>query len=178
MSNAEVAADAPIVYPSAKRIDHVDDYHGTKVADPYRWLEDDIRTSNEVKEWVDAENKITNAYLQAIPQRAGIQKRLTELWNYEKYSAPIKVGGRYFFRKNDGLQNQAVLYVLDKLDGESRACCSTPNTWSKDGTVAAPAKLRSAPTANFSLTPFRRPVPIGKPGRSSMSARAKCSPTR
>jgi prolyl oligopeptidase len=135
MSVEGVGADAPIVYPSAKRIDHVDDYHGTKVADPYRWLEDDIRTSSEVKEWVEAQNKITNAYLQAIPERAGIQKRLTELWDYEKYSAPIQVGGRYFYRKNDGLQNQAVLYVMDKLDGAPRILID-PNTWSKDGTVA------------------------------------------
>jgi prolyl oligopeptidase len=135
MSIVGVAADAPIVYPAAKRIDHADDYHGTKVADPYRWLEDDIRTSGEVKEWVEAENKVTSAYLQAIPQCAGIQKRLTELWNFEKYSAPIKIGGRYFYRKNDGLQNQAVLYVMEKLDGEPRILID-PNTWSKDGTVA------------------------------------------
>ena len=129
------AADAPIKYPAAKRIDHADTYHGIKVADPYRWLEDDVRKSNEVKAWVDAQNKITGAYLQAIPEHEGIQKRLTEIWNYERYSAPTKVGGRYFFRKNDGLQNQAVLYTQDKLDGEPRVLID-PNGWTKDGTIS------------------------------------------
>src|SRR5262245_33578581 len=108
------AADQPITYPDAKKIDHSDIYHGTKVADPYRWLEIDVRKSDDVKSWVEAENKITSAFLQGIPERERIQKRLTEMWNYERYSAPSKVGGRYFYRKNDGLQNQAVLYVLDK----------------------------------------------------------------
>ena len=130
----EVTAE-PIVYPAAKRGDQVDVYHGQKVADPYRWLEDDVRKFEEVKAWVEAENKVTNAYLQAIPERERIQKRLTELWNYEKYSAPVKVGGLYFYRKNDGLQNQAVLYVLEKLGGEPRLLID-PNTWSKDGTIA------------------------------------------
>jgi prolyl oligopeptidase len=138
MGIEEAVADEPIVYPPAKRVDQTDVYHGVKVADPYRWLEEDVRKSPEgdaVKAWVEAENKITNAYLQAIPERAGIQKRLTELWNYEKFTAPIKVGGRYFYRKNDGLQNQAVLYVMDKLDGEPRVLID-PNAWSKDGTIA------------------------------------------
>ncbi|MCE9532231.1 MAG: prolyl oligopeptidase family serine peptidase, partial [Planctomycetes bacterium] len=128
-----VAAD--LVYPTTKRIEQFDTYHGVKVADPYRWLEDDVRKSEEVKAWVEAENKVTNAFLQAIPQREGIQKRLTELWNYEKFTAPSKIGGRYFYRKNDGLQNQSVLYVMDKLDGEPRVLID-PNTWSKDGTIA------------------------------------------
>jgi prolyl oligopeptidase len=129
------AADSPLTYPSTKRIDHVDVYHGVKVPDPYRWLEDDVRKSKDVEAWVEAENKVTFAYLKAIPERETIQKRLTELWNYEKYSAPFKVGGRYFYTKNDGLQNQSVLYTLDSLDGEPRVLID-PNTWSKDGTVA------------------------------------------
>ncbi len=129
------AADGPFTYPDTKRIDHSDTYHGTKVADPYRWLEDDVRKSAEVKAWVEGQNKVTNAFLQSIPERERIQKRLTEMWNYERYSAPSKVGGRYFYRKNDGLQNQAVLYVLEKLDGEPRVLID-PNTWSKDGTIA------------------------------------------
>jgi prolyl oligopeptidase len=132
------AADGPRSYPAAKKIDHVDDYHGTKVPDPYRWLEDDVRKSNEVKAWVDAENEVTGAYLRGIPQREHIQKRLTELWNFERYSAPSKVGGRYFYRKNDGLQNQAVLYTLDKLDREPRVLID-PNAWSKDGTISLEA---------------------------------------
>ena len=88
MSLEAVAADAPIVYPAAKRIDHFDTYHGVKVADPYRWLEDDVRKSEEVKAWVEAENKITNAYLQAIPERDGIQKRLTETVELRKVFRP------------------------------------------------------------------------------------------
>jgi prolyl oligopeptidase len=122
-------------YPAAKRIDHVDQYHGAKVADPYRWLEDDVRTSKEVADWVAAENKITYGYLEAIPQRETIKKRLTELWNYEKFSPPTKEGGRYYYFKNDGLQNQDVLYVLDSLDATPRVLID-PNTWTKDGTKA------------------------------------------
>ena len=130
-----VMADEPLKYPDTKRGPQVDDYHGTKVADPYRWLEDDVRTSKDVADWVEAENKVTNAYLESIPQREPIRKRLTELWNYEKYSAPFKEGGKYWFTKNDGLQNQSVLYVQDKLGAEPRLVLD-PNTWSKDGTVA------------------------------------------
>ena len=130
-----LAADGPLTYPAAKRGDQTDVYHGVKVADPYRWLEDDVRKSKEVAEWVEAENKVTNAYLKAIPEREGILKRLNVLWNYERYSAPFKSGGRYFYYKNDGLQNQAVLYTLDSLDGEAKVLLD-PNTWSKDGTIA------------------------------------------
>jgi prolyl oligopeptidase len=131
-----VAADPPrLDYPKTRRGDQVDDYHGTKVADPYRWLEDDVRKSPEVAAWVEAENKVTFGYLHAIPEREGIQKRLTELWNYEKFSIPSKEGGRYFYSKNDGLQNQSVLYTLDKLDAEPRVLID-PNKWSKDGTIA------------------------------------------
>ncbi len=124
-----------MTYPGSKKIDHVDELHGVKVPDPYRWLEDDVRESKDVAAWVEAENKVTFAYLEAIPQRDAIKKRLTELWNYEKYSAPSKAGGRYFYSKNDGLQNQAVLYKQDSLDSEPSVLID-PNQWSKDGTVA------------------------------------------
>jgi prolyl oligopeptidase len=127
--------DAKLSYPPTKRVDHVDDYHGVKVADPYRWLEEDVRKSPEVAAWVAAENEVTFDYLKAIPEREAIQRRLTELWNYERYTPPHKVAGRYYFSKNNGLQNQSVLYVLDRLDGEPRVVLD-PNTWSKDGTVA------------------------------------------
>ncbi|MHB1422676.1 MAG: prolyl oligopeptidase family serine peptidase [Gemmataceae bacterium] len=130
-----LAGESRLSYPNTKRIKHSDDYHGVQVADPYRWLEDDVRKSREVAEWVAEENKLTFAYLHAIPQRDTISRRLTELWNYERYSAPFKAGGRYFYTKNDGLQNQAVLYTLDSLDGEPRVLID-PNKWSKDGTVA------------------------------------------
>ncbi len=120
-------------YPVAKKVDQTDDYHGIKVADPYRWLED--VDSAETKAWVDAENKVTSDYLATIPQREQIKKRLTELWNYEKYSAPFKEGGKYFYFKNDGLQNQSVLYVAESVSDKGRVLLD-PNKLSTDGTVA------------------------------------------
>ena len=124
-----------IQYPKTRTVDHVDDYHGIKVPDPYRWLEQDVRESQQVADWVEAQNKVTFAYLESIPERGRIRQRLEELWNYEKYSAPFKAGGRYYFYKNDGLQNQDVLYVMESLDDQPRLFID-PNTWSKDGTVA------------------------------------------
>jgi prolyl oligopeptidase len=129
------AEEKKLSYPVTKKVDVVDDYHGIKVADPYRWLEDDVRKSKAVAEWVEAENQVTNAFLESIPQREAIKKRITDLWNYEKISAPSKHGDKYFFFKNNGLQNQSVLFVQDSLDGEPRLLID-PNTWSKDGTVA------------------------------------------
>ena len=125
-------------YPETKKVDHVDDHHGTKVPDPYRWLEDDVRQSKEVAAWVEAQNKITFAFLESIPQRDAIKKRLTELWNYEKFGVPVKAGGRYYYFKNDGLQNQSVMYAIDTLTSEPRVLID-PNSWSKDGTVALAA---------------------------------------
>ncbi len=120
-------------YPDARKGDVVDVYHGVKVPDPYRWLEDP--DAPESREWIEAENKLTFAYLEGIPQREKIQKRLTELWNYEKYGTPYKKGGRYFFFKNDGLQNHSVLYMTSDLDEEPTVLID-PNTFSEDGTVA------------------------------------------
>jgi len=134
-SVAAVAAEGPIQYPPTRRVDHVDVYHGVAVPDPYRWLEADIRTSKDVAEWVAAQNKVTAAYLASIPQREAIRRRLTDLWNYAQYSTPSKEGGKYYYFRNDGLQNQAVLYVTDTVDGEARVVLD-PNQWSKDGTVA------------------------------------------
>jgi prolyl oligopeptidase len=93
-----------MTYPPARKSDQTDDYHGVKVADPYRWLED--LDSDETKAWVEAENKLTFGYLNEIPQRAKIRDRLTKLWNFERFSAPFKEGGRYFYARNSGLQNQ------------------------------------------------------------------------
>ncbi len=132
---APAAEPSHLVYPKTNRGAQSDDYHGTKVADPFRWLEDDVRKSKDVADWVEAENKVTFDYLKAIPEREVIQKRLTELWNYEKYSVPSKAGGLTFFSKNDGLQNQSVYYVSDKPDSEPRVLLD-PNKWSKDGTIA------------------------------------------
>ncbi|MBI1310018.1 prolyl oligopeptidase family serine peptidase [bacterium] len=129
------AAESALKYPTTKKVDQVDNYHGTKVADPYRWLEDDVRESKDVAAWVEAENKVTFGYLEQIPERDYINKRITELWNFEKFDAPFKAGGRYFYYHNSGLQNQYVLYVQDSLDGEARVLMD-PNTWSADGTVA------------------------------------------
>ncbi|MCI0363361.1 MAG: prolyl oligopeptidase family serine peptidase, partial [Phycisphaerales bacterium] len=117
------------------RVEHVDTYHGSDVPDPYRWLEDDARKSEDVAKWVEAQNEVTFNYLESIPQRDPIRQRLTALWDYEKYTAPFKEGGRYYFLKNDGLQNQYVMYTMDSLKSEPRVLFD-PNTWSKDGTVA------------------------------------------
>jgi prolyl oligopeptidase len=127
------ASGTPLSYPVAKKVDQNDDYHGTSVADPYRWLED--ANSADTKAWVDAENQVTQSYLAQIPQREAIRQRLTELWNYERYSVPFKEGGRYFFSRNDGLQNQSVLYTMKSLK-ESPRLLLDPNTLSADGTVA------------------------------------------
>jgi prolyl oligopeptidase len=123
----------PLVYPKAKTVDQVDDYHGVKVADPYRWLED--TDSVETHDWVEAENKLTFSYLEQIPYRAAIRERLTKLWNYERFTAPAQMGGRYFYQHNNGLQNQNVLLVADSLNAEPRMLLD-PNTLSSDGTVA------------------------------------------
>jgi prolyl oligopeptidase len=123
----------PLTYPTTRQADQVDDYHGTKVADPYRWLEDP--DSDETKAWVEAQNKVTFGYLEDIPQRESLKQRITKLWNYEKYGIPYKEGNRYFYFKNDGLQNQSVLYTLTSLDGEPRVLID-PNTLSEDGTIA------------------------------------------
>jgi prolyl oligopeptidase len=130
-------ADEPGIekYPATRRVAQTDEYHGVKVADPYRWLEADVRESPEVAEWVEKQNAVAEAYLDAIPQREQIERRLTELWNYARYSAPVEEGGQYFYLKNDGLQDQAVLYVADDYQGEGRVLLD-PNKWSKDGTVA------------------------------------------
>jgi len=120
-------------YPVARKGDQVDDYHGVKVADPYRWLED--LDSEETRRWVEEENKQTFAYLAEIPARTTIKERLTKLWNFEKYGVPFKEGNRYFYSRNSGLQNQSVLYSVNSLDAEPQTLLD-PNTLSTDGTVA------------------------------------------
>lgn len=128
------AAEADrFVYPQATKGKQVDDYFGTKVADPYRDLED--ANSEATKKWIEAENKLTFDYLAAIPERKAINGKLTALWNYEKYTVPFRESGRYFFSKNTGLQNQSVLFTGTSLPGETKPLLD-PNTLSKDGTVA------------------------------------------
>ncbi len=122
-----------LVYPKTKTVDVVDDYHGVKVPDPYRWMED--LDSPDVKAWVEAENRLTFGYLEAIPARSAIRKRITGLYDFERFDVPAVRGTRYFFSRNSGLQNQSVLYVADGLDSEPRVLLD-PNVLSVDGTVA------------------------------------------
>jgi prolyl oligopeptidase len=122
-----------IQYPTAERQEVTDDYFGTAVPDPYRWMEDD--TTEKVAEWVEAENRVTQAYLDRIPFRERLRQRLTDLTNYEKIGMPFKKHGKYYYYKNDGLQNQSVLYVKETLDGEPSVLLD-PNSLSDDGTVA------------------------------------------
>jgi prolyl oligopeptidase len=121
------------MYPEAKKVDQIDDYHGTPVADPYRWLEDP--DAPDTRAWIEAQNRLTFGFLDRIPERSQIRERLTQLWNYERFSPPFREGGRYFFYRNDGLQNQSVLYTLSALDAEPQVLLD-PNKLSEDGTVA------------------------------------------
>ncbi|PKO97572.1 MAG: S9 family peptidase [Bacteroidetes bacterium HGW-Bacteroidetes-9] len=132
MTNAFAQHDK-ITYPKAKKTEVTDDYFGTKVADPYRWLEDD--NSAETAKWVKAENKVTDAWLEKIPFREELRSRLTKLWNYPRYGVPFHKGKYYFFTKNNGIQNQSVLYVQDSLNAEPRVFLD-PNQLSPDGTTA------------------------------------------
>ncbi len=120
-------------YPLATRGDVVDDYHGTKIADPYRWLEDP--DAPQTRAWIDAENELTRRWINASPYRQSIEARLTALWNYERFGVPLRAGDRYFYTKNDGLQNQAVLYASETVDGAARVVLD-PNTLAADGTIA------------------------------------------
>ncbi|MEO1620414.1 MAG: prolyl oligopeptidase family serine peptidase [Cyanobacteria bacterium J06632_3] len=120
-------------YPTTRKVDHTDTYHGVTIADPYRWLEDP--NTDETAAWVKAQNKVTFSYLNQLPGRDQLNARLTELWNYERYGTPFKKANRYFYYKNDGLQNQSVLYTLPDLDAEPTVLLD-PNTLSEDGTVA------------------------------------------
>ena len=122
-------------YPQTRRVDVVEEQFGVKVADPYRWLENDVRNDKEVADWVAAENAVTNAYLATLPGRQLFADRIKTLFNYERFGAPVKKGGRYFYAHNAGLQNQAVLWVRDTLEGEGRVLID-PNGWSKDGATA------------------------------------------
>lgn len=129
----ETATSEKLTYPVTAKSDQVDDYFGVKVSDPYRWLEND--TAEDVKKWVTEENKVTFGYLEKIPFRNKIKERLTDIFNYPKYSNPFRAGEYYFFSKNDGLQNQSVIYYQKGLDGKPEVFLD-PNTMSSDGTAA------------------------------------------
>ncbi|WP_438483390.1 prolyl oligopeptidase family serine peptidase [Oleiharenicola lentus] len=134
-----VAATAPMLalaavnYPVSKTVEHVDDYHGNKVADPYRWLEE--LDSADTKAWVASQNALTDSIVDGLPERALVRERLTQLWNYSRTGLPFKEANWYFYTKNDGLQNQSPLYVQDGISGTPRVLID-PNTLSTDGTVA------------------------------------------
>jgi len=132
---AEAPAQPKLTYPDTRKVELVEDKFGLQVADPYRWLETDVRNSDEVRAWVTAQNEVTDAFLETLPARDAFKQRITELYDYERFGIPEKDGGRYFYTRNDGLQNQSVLYVRETLDGEPRLLID-PNTWSADGATA------------------------------------------
>ena len=125
---------APKNYPVAERSDVFDVFYGDTVPDPYRWMEDD--TTEAVAAWVAAENAVTRSYLDAIPFRDRLKQRLLDLYNYEKAGAPMKKNGKYYFFRNDGLQNQSVLYRSDSLSDMKGTVLLDPNALSDEGTVA------------------------------------------
>jgi prolyl oligopeptidase len=133
LSLASVSLAQTLRYPDTKKEEVAEDYHGTRVADPYRWLED--QNGAPTAAWVKAQNAVTFPYLNALPERETVRKRLTELWNYPRYGAPFTEGGQYFYYHNSGLQNQSVLYVQKSLADSARVLID-PNTLSSDGTVA------------------------------------------
>lgn len=130
-----MSQDEALTYPETRTVDQIDEYFGVKVEDPYRWLEAGARNSKEIENWVAAQNKVSFDYIEKLPFRKEIDQRLTKLWDYEKYGAPFRRGDRYYFQKNDGLQNQSVLYMQDSLDAEPKVLID-PNKWSDDGTIA------------------------------------------
>lgn len=122
-------------YPQTKRVDVVETHFGEPVTDPYRWLENDVRSDTEVAGWVESQNKVTNAYLGKLPGRDVFKNRLKQLFNYERFTMPVKNGSRYFYLRNSGSENQLVLYVRDTIDGAGRML-TDPNSWAKDGATA------------------------------------------
>ena len=122
-------------YPDTRSGDVVDEQFGERVADPYRWLENDVRVDSEVADWVARQNTVTNAFLARVPGRESLKARITQLTDYERFGLPSEAGGRYFYTRNDGLQNQSVLYVRDGLEGEGRVLID-PNEWAADGATA------------------------------------------
>ena len=146
-SAISAAAQTPVTYPSTPRASQVDDYHGSKIADPYRWLEDS--DSPETKAWIEAQNRVSFGYLSALPERAPIRNRLTQVWNYPKYDTPRKVDDRLFFSENSGLQNQSIFYVKDG-DRPQRVLID-PNTLSTDGTASL---ATTAPSPNGKLLAY------------------------
>lgn len=140
----DASGDKALTYPVAKRLDLIEDHFGVKVADPYRWLENDVRADPAVRDWVDSENALTRHYIDGLPGRAAIKERMQALFSHGRYTVPRKAGNRYFYGYNKGLQNQTPLYVRDGLEGKQRLILD-PNAWAKDG---ASALAEWAPSPN------------------------------
>ena len=132
---AHAGGTTALAYPETRKLDVIEEQFGTKVADPYRWLEDDVRVNPAVAEWVEQQNRVSRAYLSHLPGRDTLRRRMTALFDYERFGVPQKAGGRYFFTKNDGLQNQSPLYYRNGLRGKDRILVD-PNGWATDGAVA------------------------------------------
>lgn len=132
---ASACSESTTNYPQTRRVNVVEEHFGQVIADPYRWLENDVRNDKEVAAWVESQNKVTNNYLDKLPGRDIFKDRLKQLYNYEQFSIPVKQGERYFYLYNSGLQNQPVLYVRDSVDGVGRVLID-PNRWAKDGATA------------------------------------------
>jgi prolyl oligopeptidase len=156
------APRASLVYPATQRQETVETQFGQPVADPYRWLENDVREDTRVAAWVAQQNALTDSYLATLPSRPYFLQRLRELYNYERFGVPEKAGNRYFYTRNTGLQNQSVLYVREGLNGSPRMLID-PNTWSQDGTCS---------------TASRRAAPTGAPSACSTSPPAACCRTK
>ena len=124
---------SPYGFPQTKTVDQTDDYHGTTVADPYRWLEN-LR-SKEVSQWVNSQNEFSTPYLQKLPAYNDLKQRLTELWNYKKIGTPFQYANRYFYFANDGLQSQDILYTMTDLESAPEVLID-PNKLSEDGTLS------------------------------------------
>ena len=139
-----------VVYPETRKVEQVDDYHGTRIADPYRWLEDPDSENTEA--WVESQNEVTQAFFETIQSRESIRERLGELWNYAKFGLPEKRAGRYFYEANDGLQNQALLYVSEGLNAKGRLLLD-PNELAEDGTVDL-ASWEVSPNGEFVALAF------------------------
>jgi prolyl oligopeptidase len=167
---ALAAQSARPMYPRPHQSDVVDDYHGTKVADPYRWMED--LNAPEVKQWVAAENAITFTYLDALPQRDALKARITELWNYPKVTAPRYEGRHWFYNRNSGLQRQSVVFTRETLNG-SETVALDPNMLSPDGSMALSGFIPAPDAQHFAYgqseggsdwsTYYVRELATGKP---------------
>jgi prolyl oligopeptidase len=140
-------AAARIAYPQTMRGDTVETQFGVQVADPYRWLENDVRNDPRVREWVTAQNRVTDAFLAQLPHREAFRARMRQMYDFERFSVPERAGNRYFYTRNDGLQNQSVLYVREGLNGAPRVLID-PNGWSQDGATAL-AEWEVSPDGRF-----------------------------